>query len=150
MTFPTHEKYYLDSRTEELIELSIRSINEKVERAFSAENGSLAFSAFDSVPPWWKRFFFGVKENVRMYFIIEWADGFCGLIFHDEYGSEYRVLANPDQNEVPENIRQQISFGEPKPVAMKHCLPFDDGKKLISEFLETGEKPSSVEYDYVE
>jgi len=150
MNLTSHTKYFLSLDDKEVEFESFSDSKEALMSAFNSKSGKVSFSADDGLRPWWQRFIFGANNYVRMYFAIEWSNDISGLIFHDENASEYRALAESPSLEIDEEIRKKISFEEHEPLSQKYCLAKEMAEKAIIEFLENGEKPQWVTYEFVQ
>ncbi len=85
-----------------------------------------------------------------MYFMLEWSSQTCGLIFSDDNSSEYRALAKESPEDLTDETRKAIAFGEYAPLEVKYCLSKEVALKALREFFEDGQRPDWLEYEYVE
>jgi hypothetical protein len=150
MNLASHHKYFLSLDDKDVEFDSLSDIKETLITAFDSKSGKVSLSADDGLRPWWQRFIFGANNYVRMYFAIEWRSDISGLIFHDENASEYRALSEPTCGKIDEYIRKEISFEEHEPLSLKYCLAKEIAVKAIIEFIEKGEKPKWITYEFVQ
>lgn len=145
----SHEKYFLSINDDDITLDSYSEVIEKIESVLNEPSGKLSLAADDGLRPWWQRFIFGAERYVRSYLMYEWSGSVAGLIFHDENASEYRAKPNVKLNELPDNDRKQITFGEKTPLETNFCMSKEESSKAISEFLDTGKMPSWLKYEFV-
>jgi hypothetical protein len=150
MNLASHPKYFLSLDDKGVEFESFSDIKEALMTALSSTSGKISLSADDGLRPWWQRFIFGSNSYVRMYLAIEWSSDIAGLIFHDESASEYRALSESTCGKIDEDIRKEISFEEHEPLSLKYCLAKEIAVKAIIEFLEKGEKPKWITYEFVQ
>ncbi len=145
-----HNRFFLAINELDIELTDMSEVRQKIDEVLRSSKGSISFAADDGQRPWWQRFIFGSKIYVRSYFLFEWFEETCGLIFQDENASEYRVLSNEQPEDTSEKTRKYISFSEYKPLETKYCLTKEIAMKAIENFLESGERPDWLEYEFVE
>lgn len=145
-----HQGYFLTINDLDICLDSLDDVKGRVFKEIKEECGSITLCANDGLRPWWQRFVFGEKYYVRTYFIIEWANEYAGLIFHDENTSEYRAIPKEKLSDIPMEILKKISFGEFLSLDPKYCLTKSESLKAIEEFFSSSKKPSWLEYEFVE
>lgn len=150
MGIADHNRYFLDFDDTETVLKHIGSVTEDFVEATKATSGKVFLSADDGLRPWWQRFIFGAKVYVRMYFTVKWSGETCALIFYDENGSEYRARSKSDVAEVDAEVRRNLSFGESELLENKYCISRSEAFNAINEFLEKGNNPKCLDYDFVE
>ncbi len=144
-----HTRFFLAINESDIELTNILEVRLQINEALCSSKGSVSLAADDGQRPWWQRFIFGTKIYVRSYFLFEWFEETCGLIFQDEDASEYRVLSNEQPKDTSEDIRKQISFGEYKLLETKYCITKETALKAIDDFLESGKRPDWLEYKFV-
>ena len=149
MSLKNHEIYFLSVDGDECNLASYSQVINKIEIALEESTGKISLAADDGLRPWWQRFIFGAEKYIRYYFLFEWSGNVSGLIFHDVNASEYRAMQSQQMDELPEHDRMQICFGEETPVSTRFCIAKDEASKAIYEFLETGEIPSWLQYEFI-
>lgn len=150
MNLKTHMKYYLSIGEDDLTFEEYSEVVHEIEIALNEQLGSITLAADDGLRPLWQRLIFGAKNYVRSYMMCEWSENTSGLIFYDENASEYRVLSNVELGSEGASVNKEVSFGEYTPLDAKYLLPKKECIKAISEFLDTGVKPSWLIYEFIE
>jgi hypothetical protein len=144
------DEYYLQINDSVFVFKNISDVGAKIFEDVGSAKGKIAFSADDGPRPWWQRFIFGAARYNRPYFRLEWSSDVYALIFYDDNASEYRVLSNVILENASEQLRKEISFGESQPLPIKYCISKDIVLRAIKEFLNSGERPQWLEYEFVE
>ena len=150
MNLASHSKYFLTLDGKELEFQDFSKTREALLNALNSKSGKISLAADDGLRPWWQRFIFGASNYVRIYFAIEWSNEISGLIFHDENASEFRALTDSSNDAASVADRNEISFGESKPLNQKYCIATDIAKSSIVEFLEKEERPEWLNYEFVQ
>lgn len=100
---------------------------------------------------WWQRVF-GSPAYIRdleFCFMLDWHGPYASLVFLDGAGSEYRALDLKQPVDAPEEIRLQLSGGEPTPAPAKECMQKTRAFAAVREFIDTGMRPEWLSYRYV-
>lgn len=99
---------------------------------------------------WIARTVFGLHPRVlQMHLALEWSDNMASLIFFDDAASEYRAMDSERPLQISEATRKQIAHGEYEPQPIEQCLALSRALQAIEEFLETGARPTWLQYKYV-
>jgi hypothetical protein len=98
---------------------------------------------------WWERFFGAGQRMIQMHVAIEWCEGSAALIFFDDAVNEHRAMDREQPALVDEQVRRQISHGEPFPAAEDECMSLQRAQQAITEYLQTGERPPWLQYRVV-
>lgn len=117
-------------------------------RAESLPSGTLSLSADAGPRPWWERLF-GAKRFVVSFFAMDWSQDCASLIFHDENGSEYRVLDLDHPVTPDDSVRRQIAHGELTPHPIDECLTKERAFAGVRYFVSSGQRPEWFDYRYV-
>ncbi|WP_299769039.1 hypothetical protein [uncultured Pseudoteredinibacter sp.] len=149
MNIREHPRYFLKVGDEDHSIECFDDVIAKIESALAGSSGSIHLCADDGFRPKWQQFVFGAKIYIRSYFMIEWANNTCALIFHDHSDSEYRALSPSEPEDLSVHTRTKISFGEPEALDRKYCMTKEMSAKVVREFLELGVRPKWLEYEFV-
>jgi hypothetical protein len=132
-------------------QITIRTVPQLVDfldRTESLPKGILSLCADAGPRAWWERLF-GAKRFVVSFFAIEWSQDFASVIFHDEYGSEYRALDQDNPVAIDDSIRNQIAHGELTPHPIEECMKKARAFAGVRSFVSSGERPDWFTYRYV-
>jgi hypothetical protein len=99
--------------------------------------------------PWWHRMF-GAQRWTDSIFAIEWHNDAAALIFHDDNWSEYRALRPKELAPYSEDVRLKIAHGESSPALEDECISKELAFKAIKEALKYGQRPTWLNYRFVE
>jgi hypothetical protein len=120
-----------------------------LDRAAERSRGRLSVDVEGDRPKGWLRWLAGRKRHVSPFFSIEWIGDYASLIFYDESWSEYRVLDAAHPVQPSEEMRLQISHGEPSAPPAAECMLKERAFRAMRERIESGLKPTWLSYKYV-
>jgi hypothetical protein len=96
-----------------------------------------------------RRFFGFSGRTVSPCFILQKAGGAAAITFLDEAWSEYRAI-DPDRPVgIGEDVRMQLSFGEPTPADPEVCMSADRAFAAARHYLLHGARPEWLSYRFV-
>ena len=100
-------------------------------------------------PHWWERLLGRSGWDRRVCFILDWRGSYARLDFLDKRGSVYTALDHEQPVDTPEEIRFQLSGGEPTPAPPEECMQKARAFAAAGEFIDTGMRPEWLSYRYV-
>ncbi|MEM7145021.1 MAG: hypothetical protein AAF591_07775 [Verrucomicrobiota bacterium] len=99
---------------------------------------------------WFSRTILRLNPRIQaMRFAIEWSGEICSLIFFDDAVSEYRAISSDPSRELDGETRLKVSHGQEAPHPLDECLSLSEGLRAIRDFLDSGSRPSWLDYRYV-
>jgi hypothetical protein len=147
MDLGQYSNWTLEFNDEDTVLRSLSEVRARIRAISDASEGKLNLVSVVGLRPWWQRLF-GAKYNVDHFFALEWSGGFAALFFFDQNVSEYRAIDKAVPVVPPEATRREISHGEPD-IAAEECMQKLRAFDAVDEFLESGQRPSWIEYRYV-
>jgi hypothetical protein len=147
MNLNQYSNWILELDGEDFDLRSLAEVRARIRAVRDAYAGKLSLVSVVSLRPWWQRLL-GARYNVDHFFALEWSGEFAALIFFDEKVSEYRALDKAVPVVPPEDIRRRISHREPE-IALEEYMNTSRAFNALDEFLESGKRPSWIEYRYV-
>lgn len=145
----SHKKYFLSIGEDEFTLAIYSDVISEIKKALDEPDGKLSLAADGGSRPLWQRFIFGADKYVHLYFMYEWSGNVSSLIFYDENVSEYRAFSNKRIINLSESDRSQINFGDKTPIEDFLCISKEETQKAIYEFLDTGDRPCWLKYQFV-
>jgi hypothetical protein len=100
-------------------------------------------------PRWWERLLGRSGRDRRVCFMLGWRGSYARLDFMDDCGSVYIALDHEQPVDAPEDIRLQLSGGEPTPAPPEECMQKTRAFAAAREFIDTGTRPEWLSYRYV-
>jgi len=148
MDIRTTSPWIVESNGVDDMVATMDDVSRQLSVAEQSAEGSLSICADLGPRPLWQRIL-GAKRNVISYFMLEWADGYASLIFHDEKWSEFRAIDKEHPVAPSESTRLKMAHGELRPHPIEECMEKKRAFDAVRHLLQTGERPSWLSYRYV-
>ena len=149
MPLPKHRRYFIhiDDEPEDLDDPVV--VEDHILEVLDRSKGRLSLYADGGDRPFWHRLF-GAKIWVVGYFSVEWCNDIAALMFLDENASEYRAVDREAAPDYSQSDHDRIRFGDDEPIDRRFIMSTTRAKEAIEQFLKTSQRPSWLDYEFVE